>query len=154
MLNESSEACVRPIWRSGDPPALEKLMLSVSRDSSAKCRSEVYIQPFPGGGEKKQVSTNGGQQPRWSPDGKELFYIGPDSGLMVVPLSGANSRLIEPGVPSELFATRIALAPQRTVRHQYAVSHDGKQFLINSFTKDAAISPITLILNWNPQEKK
>ena len=36
---------------------------------------EVYVQPFPQGGSKWQVSTNGGYQQHWSRDGKELFYV-------------------------------------------------------------------------------
>jgi eukaryotic-like serine/threonine-protein kinase len=50
-------------------------------------RVEVYVQPFPtppGGGSKTQVSRDGGNQPRWRGDGKELFYLSPGGKLMAV----------------------------------------------------------------------
>jgi Tol biopolymer transport system component len=46
--------------------------------------SEVYVQPFPGPGGKWQISTGGGVAPKWSRDGKELFYRTTDSKIMVV----------------------------------------------------------------------
>jgi Tol biopolymer transport system component len=123
--------------------------------SNESGRLEVYVQAFPGPGEKRQVSANGGAQPRWSPDGKELFYVDLDGRLMAVAVrAGATGQPVETGAAAALFMTRIALATQRTVKHQYAVSHDGKRFLINSFARDSVASPITLILNWNPQQKK
>jgi len=48
----------------------------------------VYVQSFPAGNGKWQVSTNGGVQPRWRRDGKELFYLGLDRKLMAVPVRG------------------------------------------------------------------
>ena len=41
--------------------------------SNESQRTEIYISPFPGPGGKQQVSTNGGSQPRWRVDTKELF---------------------------------------------------------------------------------
>src|SRR5206468_964959 len=49
-------------------------------------RPEIYVQPFPGPGEKVRVSVDGGTQVRWRADGKELFYIAPDNQLMSVPI--------------------------------------------------------------------
>ena len=46
---------------------------------------EVYVQRFPGRGGKLTISTDGGQQPLWPPDGSELFYRGP-RGMMAVPV--------------------------------------------------------------------
>ena len=46
---------------------------------------EVHVQRFPGLGAKEPISTDGGQQPLWSPDGSELFYRGP-RGMMAVPV--------------------------------------------------------------------
>jgi Tol biopolymer transport system component len=45
---------------------------------------EVYVRPFPGPGGKWQVSTVGGAFPKWSRNGKELFYRTTDSKIMVV----------------------------------------------------------------------
>ena len=43
--------------------------------SNESGRHEVYVQPYPGPGERHLISTNGGEQPAWSRDGRELFYV-------------------------------------------------------------------------------
>jgi Tol biopolymer transport system component len=54
--------------------------------------NEVYVQSFPVGGSKVRISSRGGDFARWRQDGRELFYIAPDSTLIVVPIQGvANS---------------------------------------------------------------
>jgi len=51
---------------------------------------EVYVRPFPSPGGKWQVSTGGGLYPKWSRNGKELFYRTEDSKLMVVSYSASG----------------------------------------------------------------
>ena len=58
--------------------------LAYGSDSSG--RFEVYVQPFPGPGGKRQISSEGGVQARWRRDGAELFYIASDNRLMAVPV--------------------------------------------------------------------
>jgi Tol biopolymer transport system component len=53
-------------------------------DSNESGNYEVYVRPFPGPGGKWQISTGGGLYPKWSRNGKELFYGTPDSKIMVV----------------------------------------------------------------------
>jgi dipeptidyl aminopeptidase/acylaminoacyl peptidase len=119
--------------------------------SNESGRFEIYVQAFPGPGGKTRVSTNGGTQPRWRSDGREIFYIGLDSRLMAVPISvAANGQALEAGPPTALFATRIAGLLQR---QQYAVSRDGQRFLVDTLLQDAP-SPITLILNWHPEQNR
>jgi dipeptidyl aminopeptidase/acylaminoacyl peptidase len=123
--------------------------LWVAYQSNVTGRFEIYVQPFPGPGGNRQVSTAGGTFPRWSADGKELFFIAPNSKLMsaTVKISGS---IFEAESPIALFQTRIvtgALASQQT---QYAVSRDGR-FLINTRVDDSTTTPITLILNWKPK---
>jgi len=121
----------------------------VAYRSNESGRFEVYVLPFPGPGGKVQVSTNGGTQPRWRHDGKELFYIAPDSKLMAAPIAvSPDGKTIKAGAPVPLFSTRIAGGPTPgSNNQQYAVASDGR-FLINVTTEDATASPITLILNW------
>src|SRR5262249_55721931 len=45
-------------------------------------RYEIYAQPFPGPGDKRQITNSGGQDPKWRPDGRELFYTAFDGRLM------------------------------------------------------------------------
>ena len=59
----------------------------VAYQSDESGRVEVYVRPFPGPGGQWQVSTAGGKDPRWRPDGKELYYIAPDSRLMAAPIA-------------------------------------------------------------------
>jgi Tol biopolymer transport system component len=72
--------------------------------SNESGRYEVWVQSFPAGNGKWQVSTNGGVQPRWRRDGKELFYLGLDRKLMAVPVRGASTLEFGAGVP--LFEAR------------------------------------------------
>jgi hypothetical protein len=108
------------------------------------------MRPFPGPGGQWQVSTAGGIQPRWSPDGKELYYIAPDARLMAAPIAVKGTTL-EPAAPTALFQTRIWGGGTETYnREQYDVAPDG-QLLININTDDAVTPPITLLLNWKPR---
>ena len=53
---------------------------------------EVYVQPFPGPGRPVQVSTKGGDQPQWRPDGAELFYLALDGRLTATSIKPAADR--------------------------------------------------------------
>jgi Tol biopolymer transport system component len=106
-------------------------------------RLEIYIQRFPKGDGWVPVSTNGGIQPKWSRDGKELFYLALDGYLMAVPMTLGS--LPEVGKPARLFQTRVDSATG-VVWHQYDLSRDGERFLIN--TPQGATTPVTMILNW------
>jgi Tol biopolymer transport system component len=109
---------------------------------------EVYVQPFPGPGDRVQVSTTGGTQVRWRRDGRELFYMAFDGRLMAVAVRPmANRGMLELGTPVPLFLTHV---PDGAVqggggRQQYDVSADGQRFLVN--TVPEASTPITLVLN-------
>ncbi len=120
----------------------------VSTDSP---RTQVYVQPFPRSGGKWLVSSEGGSQPRWRGDGRELFYIAPDRKLMSVEIRTASK--FEATVPRALFQTRILATLTRT-SHHYAVSADGKRFLIISTMEETASAPITVVMNWMAALKK
>jgi Tol biopolymer transport system component len=128
----------------------------VAYQSDESGRYEVYLQAFPGPGGKFQVSRDGGAQPRFRADGRELFYIGLDAKLIAVPIALKDGgETPDLGTPVALFQTRIAGGPILTpgpVRHQYAVARDGQRFLINVVTEEAVSAPIDLIVNWKPQE--
>jgi eukaryotic-like serine/threonine-protein kinase len=107
----------------------------------------IAVQPFPGPGPRTQISNVTSSQPRWSHDGKQIFYIQPDRKLMAVsfdPRSGIA------GVPHLLFQTRI-VAPDYDWL-QYAVAPDGR-FLINSLPANLS-SPLTQVTNWPARLKK
>jgi Tol biopolymer transport system component len=119
--------------------------------STESGRWEIYVQAFPTPRARVQVSINGGSQPRWRPDGQELFFVALDGRLMAarIALTDAGSDP-QVTVPAALFTTHIGGAIQGTSRQQYFVSRDGSRFLLNTIIDSAPPAPITLILNWNP----
>jgi Tol biopolymer transport system component len=113
---------------------------------------QIFVRPFPASDNQWQVSSGGGIQPRWSHDGKELYYIALDGKLMAVTITMTNGA-IEAGTPKPLFQTRTPGGAQQAYsRPQYDVSSDGR-FLINTIVEGTATSPITLLLNWKPNQK-
>jgi len=95
------------------------------------------------------VSTAGGIYLRWRPDGKELYYIGPNGQMMAAPIT-VSGTTIEPGAPTALFPTRIyGGGADNQQGRQYDVARDGR-FRINTVLGEA-VAPITLILNWKPK---
>jgi len=111
---------------------------------------EVYITAFPGGGPKWQVSASGGAKPFWRGDGKELFYLGGGNRAIMaadVTLSPSSLTL---GAPHALFPVSTVELPFGP----YAVSSDGKKFLINSQSAEEGNRPLTLVTNWTAELKK
>jgi serine/threonine protein kinase/Tol biopolymer transport system component len=117
-------------------------------------KPEIYIQQFPGPGARQPVSKGGGIAPRWSYDGRELFYICPgDKKLMVVTI-GRDGQNLKIGEPVELFSTQIAGDVFAPGRKQYDVSSSSQRFLINTIVDEPAVAPITIVTNWTKALKK
>ena len=104
-------------------------------------KADIFVQPFPRPGRRIQISSAGGAQPRWSRDGRQIFYVAPDRKLMAVSFEPQKGSA---GAPRVLFQTRI-VAPSFAF-FQYDVSPDGR-FLINSFPSNSS-SPLTLLTGW------
>jgi serine/threonine protein kinase/Tol biopolymer transport system component len=104
---------------------------------------QVYVQPFPSTGVKYQVSRDGGKQPKWRRDGRELFFLSIDNALLAADI--AASREFEAGTPHMLFETGTAEMP---IRQGYAVSTDGQRFLFNLPQQRSAQATLTMVLNW------
>ena len=118
--------------------------IAFSGASSASYQdSDVFVAQFPEPRGRIQISNQGGAQARWGADGKELFYISADKKLMAVSIDTSQGKLVA-GVPHVLFQTRIIAS--RIVLFQYAVSPDGKRFLINSLPSVGA-TPLTVLMN-------
>jgi Tol biopolymer transport system component len=120
----------------------------VTYQSNESGRFEVFVRPFPGPGGQWQVSTDGGTSPRWRADGKELYFLAPDSKLMAVAVA-AQGGIFTPGTPETLFQTHTV---QSAVKPNYNVARDGR-FLIDTELEDTATEPIHLLLNWKPPAK-
>ena len=118
----------------------------VAYNSDESGRTEVYVQPFPASGDKHQVSIDGGIEPRWRPDGKELFYLTADGRMMVAEIFRGET--FRAGVPQMLFrAPGVNPVLASTVFH-YDVSKDGQRFLIDAAVEGPTQSPVTIVLNW------
>ena len=122
----------------------------VAYDTNESGKFEVVVQAFPNPNGKWQVSTGGGAYPRWSADGKELYFVA-DGKLMAAAVHVTGTS-IDATAPTPLFPVRIDSRDGRNTlyRPQYAVSRDGR-FLVNQETEAPTVSPITLVLNWKPK---
>ena len=101
---------------------------------------QVVVERFPARAPRVIVSSSGGGQPRWSRDGRQLFFISADKKLMTVEF---DSKTVRAGAPRQLAQTRIVEAA--LVGLQYDVAPDGR-FVVNSVTGDSA--PLTLLSGW------
>jgi hypothetical protein len=96
------------------------------------------------------ISPSGGTQPRWSRDGKEVFYIAADLALMSAAVTRVGARM-KFGAPVKLFQTQITpgLAGQGDSRAQYVVSRDAKRFLVRTQLR-VEHAPLIVLTNWWP----
>ena len=124
----------------------------VAYSSDETGRSEVYVQSFPIGSGKWQISTNGGDQAQWRGDGKEIFYMAPDRNLMAVTVSGGAT--IDPGRPAALFQTSVPVSGIVDDRNNYVPTRDGQRFMVNNLADTVNSQPLSLVLNWAADIKK
>jgi Tol biopolymer transport system component len=110
---------------------------------------EVYLQSFTADGRlagaKLRISTNGGNQPRFRRDGKELFYVAADGQMMAVALNTSGA-MLEPGTPNPLFRTRMLTGMIQSA-NEYDVTADGQRFVIGT-VNEANSTPVIVMLNW------
>lgn len=121
----------------------------VDYSSNESGRYEVYVAAFPGGGGKRQISTDGGSTPLWRRDGRELFCIGRASTMMAAAVK-SHGASVEVASVTALFKAR-AIGD-----YPYDVSPDGQRFLIVSTPTptDGIASGITVTVNWTAPTPK
>ena len=114
-------------------------------------RDEIYLRRFPTGG-KWQISTEGGKEPMWSRDGRELFYRNGEKMMAVDVSAGADSA----GKPTLLFEGPYDLKIGAGATN-YDVTPDGQGFVMirsPDSQESAGITQITLVLNWFEELKR
>jgi Tol biopolymer transport system component len=117
----------------------------VAYGSSQSGTWEIYVQPFPNASEGKwMVSTRGGAEPRWSRDGKELFYFAGQT-LMAAPVSTRST--FSNGPPAALFEAPVQAA-YFADSHRWQVAPDGKRFLLLVNAGDVRLAPLDVVVNW------
>jgi Tol biopolymer transport system component len=122
----------------------------VAYQSDESGPEEIAVVPFPGPGGKWQVSTAGGEQPRWGPDGRELFFIEGSRKLMAATVDGSGAAL-QLGPVRMLFEAHFRSDNYLGYGEGsvYDVSPDGRRFLINVVgSEQPAQTPITVVTNW------
>ncbi len=107
---------------------------------------QVYVVPYGGGQGKWQISPNGGTFPRWSRDGKELFYL--DGSFNLVSVAVAHA-----GGVSQFGATQKLVTNWSSPQAQYDVFPDGKKFLLDWVTQQVSQS-VTMVTNFTAGLKK
>ena len=107
-------------------------------------RTQVYVQPFPPTGAKWQISTEGGMEPKWRADGRELYYLEPGRGIIGVGVD--QSRTFEHSAPTLLVAVRAAIGGSAS---SFEVTPDGRRFLVRERADvPSPAVPMHVILNW------
>jgi len=113
----------------------------VAFSSDESGRDEVYVRPFPGPGGRIQVSTDGGTEPAWSPDGRELFYRTGDRFEVVSVQLGESFRVLSR--PTTLFEGRYYSYPWQ---REYDIHPDGDRFLLFKYEEEE--TELTVVVNW------
>ena len=120
--------------------------------SNSSGRSEVYVRPFPDvGTSQSQVSVAGGSEPLWAHDGRELFYVAPNSSVMAV--SVAKGNVWNAGTPQKIVQGPYVTSPGG---ESYDVSRDNQRFLTIKPTADPGAPPpqIVVVQHWFEELKR
>jgi Tol biopolymer transport system component/tRNA A-37 threonylcarbamoyl transferase component Bud32 len=117
--------------------------------SDASGRYEIYVQAYPGPGGRLQISSEGGAEPLWSRNGRELFYRSGDK-MMAVEIDTRSS--FSAGKPKSLFQGRYLPAPAQTAN--YDVAPDGRFLMIKPGGEEQAPTQVNVVLNWFEELKR
>jgi Tol biopolymer transport system component/predicted Ser/Thr protein kinase len=114
----------------------------IAHQSNESGRNEIFAQSLAPGGGRWQISTNGGEEPQWRRDGKELFYVSRDT-LTSVDIKVSGNALVA-SIPHELFK----VPTSSRLRNRYAVTRDGQRFLVVVPEQQGPPPPFMLVVNW------
>jgi serine/threonine-protein kinase len=154
VLPMEDEGDVRPFIKTGTPgfqrhPAFSPNGRWLAYDSTETGPVEVYIRPFPGPGGLTPISADGGYEPLWSRDGKELFYRNGDK-MMVVTIE--TEPKLKVGMPRELFKGQFR-GSATLFDHSYDLAPDGRFIMIRE-DEESAKTKINVVLNWFEELKR
>lgn len=143
------------VWRQGETPVpflitpFDESVPEFSPDghllayvSDESGQAEVYVQPYPGPGAKWLISVDGGSDPVWSADSKELFYRRRDA---VMSVAVRMTPSFDAGTPREIFTMNDASSGDA---RNYDVSPDGRRFVMVQGARSTTASTFNLVLNW------
>ena len=158
MFSENNLACVVAGLNGSEPKT------PIRYSGAAKCQfspngkyisyvdavgiGSVVVEPLPPNGARWQIPSESASEPRWHPNGKELFFLDADQTLMSSEI-GLDPEF-KAGPPRPLFRTRIPAAMRAGVAFNYDVAPDGR-FLINTVKPGTEPQALHVILNWRPK---
>ena len=122
----------------------------IAYTSNESGRYQVYVETLPLSDRKSLISTNGGYEPRWRADSREIYFLSEDRQLMAVPVSTGPKPF---GRPQRLFQTDVHPGVS-LLRTRYVSSRDGSRFLVHTRSRDLRPVSITVVLNWTAGLKK
>ena len=123
--------------------------LAYASDESGKF--EIYVQPFPDGGRRVQISRDGGTQPRWT-SSNELFYR---NGPMLMAVKMSTKPTLSAGEPQVLFEKQYFGVGPNPSSITFDVSSDGKRFLVIKEPEQlSSVTQIDVVMNWIEELKR
>jgi serine/threonine-protein kinase len=167
LFTEQTANRQRALWQApANQPAEAKLLLNASTypaispngrwiafESTVSGRPEIYVDRFPELGERRQISTDGGRIPVWSPDGRELYFSGyTTQELFAVAVSAETTFTFAP--PRALFQFPMFLSAGTRAYH---AAPDGRLLVIRSGQADSNVGTvpnIIVIQNWTEELKR
>ena len=111
---------------------------------------EIFVSPFPQAHKRIQISTNGGRAPRWSGNGRELFFLAADGRMMAAQIDPTTG--LPHGVPQQLFPTEVLR--HGFAMHPYVVTNDGQRFLMPVVLNQSEASAVTVVVDWPARLRK
>lgn len=108
-------------------------------------RSQIYVQPYPAPGGKRQVSTDGGFAARWSRNGREIFYRAGDRATRMMAVEIETRPDLRVGKPRLLFETPQELGIGGA---DYDVAPDGRFLVVKAGPRESLHAHLDLVLNW------
>jgi Tol biopolymer transport system component len=118
----------------------------IAYQSLVSGRYEIYLQPFPGPGPRQPVSNGGGRWPRWSRDGRELYFTTGDA-LMAAEVTTSPELSI--GAPRVLFEGRYR--DSMNYNTPYDVAADGRFLRVQQVRPELAVTRIEVVLDWTTE---
>jgi serine/threonine protein kinase len=120
-------------------------------ESDESGRNEVYVRAFPSGADKTPISVDGGTEPIWRGDGKEIFYLAANKKMMAVSVQ-SDGTVLRAKPPIALFQAPVTSVVEE--RSHYVPSKDGKRFLILAEPAENRNVPVNVVLNFAADLKK
>jgi Tol biopolymer transport system component len=123
-------------------------------------RQEVYVRPFPEVNKGWwQVSTDGGNSPLWSPDGRELFYRNGNSVIAVSLQTEPTFKKLDSKILFRDGYVSSDIRPGAINPNPWDISPDGKRFLMMKSSHPLSSSAeiprkIEVVINWFAQLKQ